>query len=91
MSDAALLETAARAGITGITTVDAAAACRLPNNTVHHCYVRLRDLGLVMPPTRDTGRGRVNRHVISPKGLGLLQAVPQKPAAPATQLPIELA
>jgi hypothetical protein len=90
MSDATMLECAGRAGITGITTVQASEAARIPHNTVHSCMVRLRDLGLVLPPSRDTGQGRVNRHVISPKGLALLQAAPYGGFKPCTQLPIKL-
>lgn len=89
MSDAALLVCCGRAGIVGVTTVDAAGACRLPHNTAHHCLARLRELGLVCAPTRDTGQGRVNRHVIAPAGLALLQAPRETGAKPATQLPIE--
>lgn len=89
MSDAALLVCAGRVGILGITTVDASGACRLPHNTVHGGFVRLRALGLVLPPSRDTSRGRVNRHVISPAGLALLQTgVPNGGAT--IQLPIPL-
>ena len=88
MSDACLLECAGRAGITGVTTVEAVSATRIPHNTVHACFVRLRDVGLVLPPSRDTGQGRVNRHVISPMGLALLQAA-DGGFKPMTQLPIK--
>jgi hypothetical protein len=90
MVDAAMLECCGRAGILGVTTVQAASACRVPHNTAHGSLLRLRELDLVMPPTRDTGQGRVNRHVISPKGLSLLQAAPIGGFKPAVQLPINL-
>lgn len=88
MSDAVLLECAGRAGMTGVTTVEASAGCRLPHNTTHACFVRLRGRGLVLPPSRDAGQGRVNRHVISPKGLALLQAAPHGGSRSATRLPV---
>ncbi len=78
MSDAALLELCGRAGIIGVTTVEASETCRLPHNTAHGCLSRLRSLGLLMSPNRDPSPGRVNRHVISPNGLALLQAPPHK-------------
>ena len=90
MSDALLLEYAGRAGIGGVTTVQAAEACRLPNNTVHGCFVRLRELGLVCPPTRDTAKGRVNRHVLAPAGLALLQQSVVRVNGYEMQLPIKM-
>lgn len=90
MSDAAMLLATGRSGITGITTVHAAEAARLPHNTAHGCFVRLRELGLVCPPTRDTGPGRVNRHVISPKGLALLQLPAEAAGTRSRQLPMKL-
>lgn len=89
MSEAALLLACGRAGITGITSVDGAEAARLPRSTTTSCFVRMRALGLIMTPTRDTSKGRRNRHVITPKGLALLQ-LPGNPARPAIQLPIDL-
>jgi len=86
-----LLMLTGAAGTPGITTNSAAAITGAEFSATRQALNRLVKRGLLVAPSRDSGKGRKNRYTINPAGLTLLQTIPAPAPMPVDMKPLRLA